>query len=187
MIYAEAGTSFVGAALSWLPGFDPILYQAATLPTFAVASVCVGPALFLANRTVRRRRRRSPALLAVAVVPYATGDGDAAGRLRAAARVLALARLAGRTRRALDRRLSAVVALDYFQTKVIGIMALGSCSSERSSSGTVIAPTFRLAAIGAALLALGATVVIGLLSRVRELVLGPGEAEGAAARRRARE
>ncbi|HEV8687040.1 MAG TPA: hypothetical protein VGQ84_07170, partial [Gaiellaceae bacterium] len=28
IIYAEAGTSFAGAALSWLPGFDPVLYNA---------------------------------------------------------------------------------------------------------------------------------------------------------------
>src|SRR6185312_7238992 len=71
MIYTEAGTSFVGAALSWLPGFDPILYHAATLPTFAAVSVCVGIALFVANRPAPQVLVGiAAALFAVAIVAY---------------------------------------------------------------------------------------------------------------------
>ena len=105
IIYTEAGTSFVGAALSWLPGFDPILYHAATLPTFAVASLCIGLALFVAGRPA------PPPLVGIAAALLARRDRrlpvvdhrDAAGRLRAAARLLAVARLARRARHALAR------------------------------------------------------------------------------------
>ena len=105
MIYTEAGTSFVGAALSWLPGFDPILYHAATLPTFAAASLCVGIALFAAGRPAPPALVGiAAALLAVAIVAVPVVDHrDAAGRLRAAARLLALAGLARRARHALAR------------------------------------------------------------------------------------
>ena len=106
MIYTEAGTSFVGAALSWLPGFDPILYHAATLPTFAAASLCVGIALFAAGRPAQ------PALVGITAdsargrdraVPV-VADRDAAGSVRAPARLLALAGLARRARHALAGR-----------------------------------------------------------------------------------
>ena len=166
MIYAEAGTSFVGAALSWLPGFDPILYHAATLPTFAVASLCIGLAVFLGDRTVP-----SPAaavagtLLAVAVVPYATWVTETPPAAFALPLAFSLWRV---WRDELDARwiavLSAVVALDYFQTKVIAIMALGLVLVGVIVERNRRRPDFlRLAAIGAALLALGAAVVIGLL------------------------
>ena len=43
--YAEIGPSLVGAALSWLPGFDPFLFGATTLPLVGMLSVLVGFAL----------------------------------------------------------------------------------------------------------------------------------------------
>jgi hypothetical protein len=165
MIYAEAGTSFVGAVLSWLPGFDPILYQAATLPTFCVASLCVGLALFLANRTVPSTAAVAGALLAVAVVPYATWVTETPPAAFALPLGFSIWRV---WRDELDARwiaiLSAVVALDYFQTKVIGIMALGLVLLGAIVERNHRRPDFlRLAAIAAAILALGAAVVVGLL------------------------
>jgi hypothetical protein len=43
--YAEIGPSLLGAALSWLPGFDPFLFGATTLPLVGMLSVLVGFAL----------------------------------------------------------------------------------------------------------------------------------------------
>ena len=105
IIYTEAGTSFVGTVLSWLPGFDPILYHAATLPTFAAASLCIGLALFVNGRPV------VPPLVGIAACAARCRDRrlplvdhrDAAGGVRAAARLLAVARLARRAQHALAR------------------------------------------------------------------------------------
>ena len=149
-----------------------------------VASLCVGLALFLANRTVASMSAIAGALLAVAVVPYATWVTETPRRLRAP-----LAFSIWRVwRDELDARwiavLSAVVALDYFQTKVIGIMALGSCSSERSSSGTTVAPTSSGSRRSARRSSHSARPSIG--SRSRSRAARAGEAEGAAIRRRAR-
>ena len=44
--YAEVGPSLAGAALSWVPGFDPFLFDAATLPLVGMLSVLAGFALF---------------------------------------------------------------------------------------------------------------------------------------------
>jgi hypothetical protein len=166
MIYAEAGTSFVGAAVSWLPGFDPILYHAATLPTFAAASLCVGLALFLADRPpLPPLAAVAAALLAVATLPYATWVTETPPAAFAIPLAFSLWRV---WRDELDSRwlitLSAVVALDYFQTKVIAIMALGLLLLAGLVERNRNRPDFaRLVAIGAALLALGAAVVVGML------------------------
>ena len=166
MIYTEAGTSFVGAALSWLPGFDPILYHAATLPTFAAASLCVGIALFAAGRPAQPALVGiTAALLAVAIVPYPSWLTETPPAAFALPLVFSLWRI---WRDELDTRwlvvLSAVVALDYFQTKVIAIMALGLLLLAGLVERHRHRPDFRrVAAIAAASLALGAAVVIGLL------------------------
>ncbi len=166
MIYTEAGTSFVGAALSWLPGFDPILYHAATLPTFAAVSVCVGIALFVANRpTPQVLVGIAAALFAVAIVAYPSWITETPPAAFALPLVFSLWRV---WRDELDSRwlvlLSAVVALDYFQTKVIAIMALGLLLLAGLVERHRNREDFRrVAAIAAAAIALGAAVVIGLL------------------------
>ena len=166
MIYTEAGTSFVGAALSWLPGFDPILYHAATLPTFTAASLCVGIALFAAGRPAQPALVGiTAALLAAAIVPYPSWLTETPPAAFALPLVFSLWRI---WRDELETRwlvvLSAVVALDYFQTKVIAIMALGLLLLAGLVERHRHRPDFRrFAAIAAASLALGAAVVIGLL------------------------
>jgi hypothetical protein len=42
IIYTEATPSFLGAVLDWLPGFDLVLYNAASTPAFLVAALCIG-------------------------------------------------------------------------------------------------------------------------------------------------
>jgi hypothetical protein len=71
--YVEAGSSFLGAVLAWIPGFDPFLFQTTLLPTFLLASVSVGLAL-LRQGGADARSRWLPAagLLAVAIVAYPT-------------------------------------------------------------------------------------------------------------------
>src|SRR5262245_43556456 len=60
--WVEAASSFFGAVLSWLPGFDPTLFQTTTMPAFALASVPVGLAL------LRERPADSPWLPAAGVL-----------------------------------------------------------------------------------------------------------------------
>ncbi|MDX6423440.1 MAG: hypothetical protein QOI67_911 [Gaiellaceae bacterium] len=168
MIYSEAGTSFVGSVLSWLPGFDPILFQAATLPTFAAASLCIGCALFAGDRSVRVPAPLvgiAAALLAVGIVPYPSWMTETPPAAFALPLAFSLWRV---WRDELDTRwlvvLSSVVALDYFQTKVIGIMALGLLLVVGLVERHRSRPDFRrVALIGGAVLALGAAAVIGLL------------------------
>ena len=166
MIYTEAGTSFVGAVLSWLPGFDPILYHAATLPTFAVASLCVGIALFAAARPAPPVLVGVAAvLLALAIVAYPSWITETPPAAFALPLVFSLWRV---WRDELGTGwlvlLSAVVALDYFQTKVIAIMALGLLLLAGLVERHGHRPDFRrVAMIAAALIALGAAAVIGLL------------------------
>jgi hypothetical protein len=166
IIYSEAGTSFVGAALSWLPGFDPILYNAATLPTFAVASLCIGTAIFVTGRPAAPPLVGIAAtLLAVAIVAYPSWITETPPAAFALPLVFALWRV---WRDELDARwlalLSAVVALDYFQTKVIAMMVLGLLLLAGLVKRHRHRPDFRrVALIATTLLALGAAAMIGLL------------------------
>ena len=166
IIYSEAGTSFVGTVLSWLPGFDPILYHAATLPTFATASLCIGLALFVNGRpVVPPLVGIAAALLAVAIVAYPSWITETPPAAFALPLVFSLWRV---WRDELSTRwlvlLSAVVALDYFQTKVIAIMVLGLVLLAGLVERHMHRPDFRrVALIAAALIALGAAAVIGLL------------------------
>jgi hypothetical protein len=166
MIYTEAGTSFVGAVLSWLPGFAPILFHAATLPAFALASLCIGIAVFSANRPAPPPLVGiAAALLAVAIVAYPSWVTETPPAAFALPLVFSLWRV---WQDELDTRwlvlLSAVVALDYFQTKVIAIMALALLLLAGLVERHRHRPDVRrVAAIAAGLVALGAAAVIGLL------------------------
>jgi hypothetical protein len=68
--YIEAGSTFVGGALDFVPGLDPVLFQAATAPAFLVAAFAGGVSV--------QRIRIAPwhvaalAPLAAAVVAYPT-------------------------------------------------------------------------------------------------------------------
>src|SRR6266540_1428450 len=99
--YVEGAPTFVGAALSHLPGFDPFLFGAATLPAFLVAALAIGFGLTRAcresaARVARRRVRRVPDL--------AHGErARRAGSSRGVRAVRAVAR--GRDARGLDRAL----------------------------------------------------------------------------------
>lgn len=166
IIYSEAGTSFVGTVLSWLPGFDPIMYHAATLPTFTAASLCIGLALFVDGRpVVPPLVGIAASLLAVAIIAYPTWVTETPPAAFALPLVFSLWRI---WRDELSTRwlvlLSVVVALDYFQTKVIAIMVLGLLLLAGLVERHRHRPDFRrVALIAAALLALGAAAVIGLL------------------------
>ena len=166
MIYTEAGTSFVGAVLSWLPGFDAILYHAATLPTFAAASLCIGLALFGAGRPAWPALVGiAAALLTVAIVAYPSWITETPPAAFALPLVFSLWRL-WRDELSVGWLvlLSAIVALDYFQTKVIAISVLGLLLLAGLVERQRHRPDFRrVALIAAALLTLGAAATIALL------------------------
>jgi hypothetical protein len=69
--WLETGWTFLTAALSWLPGVDVVLLQAATAPAFLVAAVTIGVGLVPPND---RRSGWVPvaAVLAVSLVAYPT-------------------------------------------------------------------------------------------------------------------
>jgi hypothetical protein len=69
-VWVETSWIFFGGVLEWLPGFDPILFQASSAPAFLVAAVGVGGALLPRSRdsTVMPL----VAVLAVASVAYPT-------------------------------------------------------------------------------------------------------------------
>jgi hypothetical protein len=123
--YVEAGSSFLGAVLAWIPGFDPILFQTTLLPALALASIPVGLALLGGVRETRWLPLAG--LLAVAMVAYPTWLTESppvtlalplAFSLYVIARdPLPLGRLTG---------VAAIVALDYALTKGFGALLLAA-------------------------------------------------------------
>jgi hypothetical protein len=69
--YAESGSTFLGAAVSWLPGFDAILFQAAAMPAFLVAAIGVGLRLS-GVRVARAEVAFVLGLLGVGAIAYPT-------------------------------------------------------------------------------------------------------------------
>jgi hypothetical protein len=167
IIYAEAGTSFVGGSLAWLPGFDPVLFNAAALPTFALASLAIGMALFLADRTrsVAGTAVAAALLLGVAILLYPTWLTETPPAAFALPLVFAIWRV---WREVHEPRwlalLSGVVAVDLFLTKVVAALALGLLLVCGLVGRGRTRPDFRrLLAIGGALLALGGAAIVALL------------------------
>jgi hypothetical protein len=167
IIYAEAGTSFVGAAIDVLPGFDPVLFNAATLPTFALASLCVGFAAFTAERPRELDGRTAAAvgLLALAIIVYPSWLTETPPAAFALPLAFSLHRVWRDPIPSLWLGvLSAVVAFDYLFTKVLGVVPLGLFLIAALLERTRHRPDFRrLVAIGASLLAVAAAAVIALL------------------------
>lgn len=123
--YVEAGSSFIGAVVSWIPGFDPFLFQTTTLPAFALASIPIGLALL---GGVRKTRWVALAgLLAVTMVAYPTWLSESPPVALAlplafslyliACDPLPLASLAA---------LGAIIGLDYVLTKGFGALLLAT-------------------------------------------------------------
>jgi hypothetical protein len=167
IIYAEAGTSFVGAAMSVLPGFDAVLYNAATLPAFAVASLGIGLATFTADREPIGGRFTpvAVALLAVAIIVYPTWMTETPPAAFALPLAFPLYRI---WRGALSpgwlALLSVVVGLDYLFTKVLGVVPLGLLLLAGLVERLRPRADFRrLLVIGIALLAAAAAALVGLL------------------------
>jgi hypothetical protein len=159
IIYVEAAPSFVGAALTGLPGFDPILFHTTTLPAFMLASLCVGVGL-LRYETPAAARTWVPvvALLALAVVPYPTWLTESPPMAMSAPLALSMYRFwsAPPPTRWLVA-LAAGLALIVLLTKVVAMIPLG-----------IIVLTVLLARFGTrpsvvAGLAVGSGVVIALL------------------------
>ena len=122
--YAESGSTFVGAALAFLTGFDPILFQAAAMPAFLVAALGVGFRLLGARADAWHALVL--ALLGVSVIAYPTWLTESppvAFALPLAFAVVALAH----ERLSLGIIAAAVVALGlgFALTKGFGVIPLG--------------------------------------------------------------
>ena len=68
-VFVESAWIFQGALLSHLPGFDPVLFQAASAPAFLVTAIAIG-AGFLLQPDSGTTWLLAPAVLAVAAIPY---------------------------------------------------------------------------------------------------------------------
>jgi hypothetical protein len=127
IIYVEGAPSFVGAVLADLPGFDVVLFHTTTLPTFWLASVCIGLGLVA---------RQSPrlglpwlgilALLFVAMLPYPTWLTESPPLAFSLPLAFSMYRLWEDERVELTRFvvLAAVIAVDLLLTKVVATIPL---------------------------------------------------------------
>jgi hypothetical protein len=126
--FVEAGSSFLGAAIAWIPGIDPFLVQTTLLPAFALGSIPIG--LGLLGRTERStaaaRLLPVAGLVAVTMVAYPTWLTESppvalALPLTFAVYVIAVERLP----LGLLAAAAAVLAVDYALTKGFGALLVG--------------------------------------------------------------
>jgi hypothetical protein len=73
-VYIEGASTFLGAALTHLPGVDVFLFQTTALPTLALASICGAFGLLAAGPRAERSSRHAVilAVLGVAAIAYPT-------------------------------------------------------------------------------------------------------------------
>ena len=118
--FVEAAPTLIGAALSHIPGFDPFLFGAATLPAFLVSALAIGFAL-----TRGRSHSWVLALLAIACIAYPTWLTESAPVALAVPLAFPLYVLwrdgASRTRWLVYL---SVLALDFALTKGFGVITL---------------------------------------------------------------
>jgi hypothetical protein len=118
--FVEASPTLIGAALSHIPGFDPFLFGAATLPAFLVSALAIGFAL-----TRGRSHSWVLALLAIACIAYPTWLTESAPVALAVPLAFPLYVLwrDGATRTRWIVYLG-VLALDFALTKGFGVITL---------------------------------------------------------------
>jgi hypothetical protein len=126
IIYAEAAPSFVGAALSWLPPVDPILFHTTSLVAFLCASLTVGCALLAPGRTPPPGAIVTIALVATASVIYPTWLVESPPVTMALPLAFSVYRLwAAPPATPTLIGLGAVVAVDLLLTKVVALLVVG--------------------------------------------------------------
>jgi hypothetical protein len=165
IIYLEAGTSFVGAAFSWLPGFDAVLFNAATLPAFAIASLALGFATLSWSPPRDGLIAATVTLLALAIITYPTWLTETPPAAFALPLAFSVYRI---WRDELDTVwlvvLTGVVAIDYLATKVLGVVPLGVLLLAGLVARLRGRPDFRrLLTLGAAGLAAAAAAMVAVL------------------------
>jgi hypothetical protein len=116
--YVEAGSSFLGGALAWIPGLDPVLFQTTALPAFALAALAIGIGVLPRPAGPGQRFLPVAGLLAAALVAYPTWITDSPPvaltlPLACSLYVMATERIPLATLVAV----SLVIALDLFLTK----------------------------------------------------------------------
>jgi hypothetical protein len=175
--YVEAGSTFLGAAVAWLPGFDPILFQTTTLTAFLLTSVPIG--LGLLDRGRRGEGDRwlpLVALLGVASIIYPTLLTESPPVALALPLTFSLHGLV-RERLALPRFtvVTGALAVAYALTKgfllvLLAVLALGTFARDHARSLTrhqAIRLAGAAAAVGAAGIVLFASTSSWLLDIFR--------------------
>ena len=148
--YVEGASTFIAGALAWIPGFDPILFQLATLPAAMLASLCVGVVLAV------RSRPSYPLLLAtlgIAVIAYPTWLAESPPVSLAVPLGVSLFALwvdAPRLRLALP--LVVLLAVDLFLTKIVGLATLAVVVAGALARRGALTPGRAAVAVGAVLL-----------------------------------
>jgi hypothetical protein len=121
-VFVESAWIVIGGALADVPGFDPILFQAAAAPAFLVTAVAIGTGLLL-GRGARSPLLALVGLLAMAVVAYPSWIAESPPVALAVPLGFALygiwrERLPGGWLAAI----AALVALDLYLTKGFGLI-----------------------------------------------------------------
>ena len=132
--YVEGASTFIAGALAWIPGFDPILFQLATLPAAMLASLCVGVVLAV------RSRPSYPLLLAtlgIAVIAYPTWLAESPPVSLAVP---------------LGVSLFVLLAVDLFLTKIVGLATLAVVVAGALARRGALTPGRAAVAVGAVLL-----------------------------------
>ncbi len=124
IIYVEGAPSFVGAALSWLPWFDPVLFNVVTLPCFLFVSLVVGARLIADGRELDGGLLVATiALSSMAYVTFLTESPPMAFALPLA--FAAYRVWADRLSTATLAAIVSLVGVDLLLTKVVGLIPFG--------------------------------------------------------------
>jgi hypothetical protein len=163
IIYVEGAPSYVGAALSWLPRFDAILFNTTSLPAFMLVSIVVG--LRIVGRGQPVRWAPLVALVALASLTYPAFPTESPPVALALPLAFVVYRLWEQPRPFAELAVvAAVVGVDLLLTKVIALLpvgiVLGAVLYKRYWRG--LTPRTR-GAIAAGVAAAGALVVVALL------------------------
>jgi len=160
--YVEAGSSFLGAALAWLPGLDPIQFQTTALPAFALAAIAIGVGLTPRGTGPGTRFLPLAGLLGAALVAYPTWLTESPPVALALPLAFSLyALVSGPLPLPLLVLVSAVAAIDLVLTKGFAALLLGAAAGWAFARDHIRGLDRRaLVLVGAAAAALVASVLL---------------------------
>jgi hypothetical protein len=169
--YAEGATSFLGAALSHVPGFDPFLFDAVSLPVFFAGSLCIGIALVAGRSGVRHAGRPvfglGAGVLAVAALPSCSWLVESPPATLALPLAFPLYELLRRSRTRTSGFAAAllVIGVDLVLTKFLGLVFVAGATVTALAAGRVVRdPNVRRERLAAAAVLLVVAVGIATMA-----------------------